>query len=158
MRKSLSRVQPKDLNMKKTYTATATTTINAPASRVWDAITNPDLIKQYLFGTDVISDWKVGSPILYKGEWQGKTFEDKGKILEIQPEKLFVNTHWSPFSGVPDLPENYHTVTYQLSEKDGKTEVTITQDKNSSEEEKEYSEQNWKAILEGLKKLVEGSP
>jgi len=144
--------------MNKTYTATATTTINAPASRVWNAITDPELIKQYLFGTDVISDWKVGSPILYKGEWQGKTFEDKGKILEIQPEKLFVSTHWSPLSGVPDLPENYHTVTYQLSEKNGKTEVTITQDKNSSEEEKEHSEQNWKAILEGLIKLVEGSP
>jgi uncharacterized protein YndB with AHSA1/START domain len=139
------------------YTATATTTINAPASRVWSAITNPELIRKYLFDTEVISDWKVGSPILYKGEWQGQAFEDKGEILDIQPEKLFVSTHWSPLSGVPDLPENYHTVTYQLSERNGKTEVTIAQDNNSSEEEKEHSEQNWKAVLEGLKKLVEGS-
>jgi uncharacterized protein YndB with AHSA1/START domain len=143
--------------MNKTYTATATTTINAPASRVWSAITNPELIRKYLFDTEVISDWKVGSPILYKGEWQGQAFEDKGEILDIQPEKLFVSTHWSPLSGVPDLPENYHTVTYQLSERNGKTEVTIAQDNNSSEEEKEHSEQNWKAVLEGLKKLVEGS-
>jgi uncharacterized protein YndB with AHSA1/START domain len=143
--------------MNKTYTAAATTTINAPASRVWNAITNPELIRKYLFDTEVISDWKVGSPILYKGEWQGQAFEDKGEILDIQPEKLFVSTHWSPLSGVPDLPENYHTVTYQLSERNGKTEVTIAQDNNSSEEEKEHSEQNWKAVLEGLKKLVEGS-
>ena len=100
----------------------------------------------------------MGSPILYKGEWQGKAFEDKGKILEMQPEKLFVSTHWSPLSGVPDVPENYHTVTYQLSEKNGKTEVTITQDNNSSEEEKAHSEKNWGTVLEGLKKLVEGSP
>ena len=142
--------------MDKTYTAAASATINAPASRVWEALTNPELIKKYMFGTDVISDWKVGSPIVYKGDWQGKPFEDKGQILAFEPEKLLVSTHWSPLSGVPDLPENYHTVTYRLSESDGKTEVTIHQDKNASEEEKADSEANWKAILDGLKKLLEG--
>src|SRR5512138_2738530 len=124
--------------MNRNSIATATTTINAPASKVWDAITKPELIKKYLFDTDVISDWKVGSPILYRGEWQGKPFEDKGKIVEIVPEKRLVSTHWSPLSGVPDLPENYHTVTYQLSEKDGGTEVTILQDNNASEAEKAH--------------------
>ena len=142
--------------MDKTYTAAASTTINAPASRVWEALTKPELIKKYMFGTDVISDWKVGSPIVYKGDWQGKPFEDKGQILAFEPEKLLVSTHWSPLSGVPDLPENYHTVTYRLSESDGKTEVTIHQDKNAREEEKADSEANWKAILDGLKKLLEG--
>lgn len=141
--------------MSKTYIATASTTINAPSSKVWEAITKPELIKQYLFGTDVISDWTVGSPILYRGEWQGKPFEDRGKILEIEPEKRLVSTHWSPMSGVPDLPENYHTVTYRLLEKDGGTEVTILQDNNASEEEKAHSEQNWKAVLDGMKRLLE---
>ena len=141
--------------MDTTYTAAASATINAPPSKVWEALTKPELIKKYMFGTDVISDWKVGSPIVYKGEWQGKPFEDKGRILEFEPEKLLVSTHWSPLSGVPDLPENYHTVTYRLSEKDGKTEVTIHQDKNASEEEKADSEKNWKTILDGLKKLLE---
>jgi uncharacterized protein YndB with AHSA1/START domain len=141
--------------MDKTYVATASTMINAPASRVWDAITKPELIEKYLFDTDVISDWKVGNPILYRGEWQGKPFEDKGQILEIEPERLLVSTHWSPLSGVPDLPEYYHTVTYRLSEKDGMTEVTILQDKNASEEEKAHSEANWKAVLDGMKKLLE---
>jgi uncharacterized protein YndB with AHSA1/START domain len=142
--------------MNKTYIATASTTINAPASRVWEAITKPELIKKYLFDTDVVSDWKVGSPIIYKGEWQGKPFEDKGKILEFKPEKSLVSTHWSPMSGVPDLPENYHKVSYQLSERDGQTDVTILQDNNASEEEKVHSEANWKTVLDGLKKLVEG--
>ncbi len=142
--------------MSKTYIATASTTINVPASRVWAAITDPKLIKQYFFGTDVVSDWKVGSPIVYRGEWQGKSFEDKGQILQIEPEKLLVSTHWSPMSGVPDLPENYHKVTYQLSEMAGKTDVTILQDNNASEEEKAHSEANWKAVLEGMKKLLEG--
>ena len=142
--------------MNDTYIATASTTIDAPASRVWEAITNPDLIKEYLFDTTVVSDWKVGGPILYRGEWQGKPFEDKGQILEIVPGKRLVSTHWSPMSGTPDLPENYHKVTYQLSERDGRTEVTILQDNNASEEEKAHSEENWKTVLAGMKKLLEG--
>ena len=141
--------------MKNKFVAKATTTINAPASRVWDALTKPELIKQYLFGTDVISDWKVGSPIIYRGEWQGKPFEDKGKILKMEREKSLVNTHWSPLSGVPASPENYHTVSYDLSEKNGRTDVTITQDNNASEEEKAHSEENWEQVLDGLKKLIE---
>ena len=141
--------------MNKGYVAKASTTINAPASKVWEAITKPELIKKYLFDTDVISDWKVGSPIVYRGEWQGKPFEDKGKILEIEREKRLVSTHWSPLSGVADIPENYHTVTYELSPMDGKTEVTILQDNNASEEEKTHSESNWKTVLEGMKKLLE---
>ena len=141
--------------MNKGFIAKASTTINAPASKVWDALTKPELIKQYMFGTDVISDWKVGSEILYRGEWQGKPFEDKGKILEMKKEKTLVSTHWSPLSGVPDSPENYHTVSYHLTEKDGKTEVTLTQDNNANEEEKAHSEQNWRQMLDGLKKLLE---
>jgi uncharacterized protein YndB with AHSA1/START domain len=141
--------------MNDKLTATAKTTIHASASKVWDALTKPELIKQYLFGADVISDWKVGSPITYKGEWEGKSFEDKGKILKLEPEKLLMSTHWSPLSGVPDTPENYHTVTYKLSEKNGGTDVTITQDNNANEEERVHSEQNWKTVLDGMKKLLE---
>ena len=141
--------------MNEKFVAKATATINAPASNVWEAITRPHLIKQYLFGTDVISDWKVGSPIIYRGEWEGKPFEDKGTILEMKPERSLISTHWSPLSGAPDTPENYHTVTYNLSATDGSTEVTITQDNNASEEEKQHSEQNWRQVLDGMKKLLE---
>jgi uncharacterized protein YndB with AHSA1/START domain len=141
--------------MNNKFVAKSTTTINAPASKVWEALTKPDLIKRYLFGTEVTTDWKVGSPITYKGEWEGKSYEDKGKIIKFDPEKSLVSTHWSPLSGVPDIPENYHTVTYQLSEKDGRTEVTILQDNNATEDEKAHSEQNWRTVLEGMKKLLE---
>ncbi|HKY53316.1 MAG TPA: SRPBCC domain-containing protein [Anaerolineales bacterium] len=141
--------------MKHSYVAKATTTIDVPASKVWEALTKPELIKQYLFGTDVITDWKVGSPITYKGEWEGKAFEDKGKILNFEPEKSLVSTHWSPLSGVPDTPENYHTVTYQLSEQNGQTEVTITQDNNATPEEADHSTQNWNTVLDSMKKLLE---
>ena len=142
--------------MDRKFTAKVETTIHAPVSKVWQALVNPEIIKQYLFNTQVVSDWKVGSPITYKGEWEGKSFEDKGEILEIEPERILKSTHWSPLSGVPDIPENYHTVTYTLLEKGDSTEVTITQDNNASEEEKTHSEKNWQTVLKGMKKLLEG--
>jgi uncharacterized protein YndB with AHSA1/START domain len=142
--------------MSKTHIAKATITINAPASRVWDALTKPDLIKQYLFGTEVATDWQVGSPITYKGTWEGKTYEDKGKILQIEPGKLLVSTYWSSFLGVPDIPENYQTVRYELSAEGVGTRLTIIQDNNDTQEAAEHSEQNWKMVLVGIKKLLEG--
>ncbi len=141
--------------MNKPLVAKATITINAPVSKVWEALTNPGLIEQYLFGTEVVSDWRVGSSIVYKGVWEGKPFEDKGVILELEPEKRLVSTHWSPLSGVPDTPENYHTVSYELSPRGGNTIVTLTQDNNATEQEKTHSEQNWTMMLGSLKKLLE---
>ena len=142
--------------MDNTRIAEATTTVNAPASRVWEALTNPKLIKQYLFGADVISDWKEGSPILYKGIYEGKAYEDKGSVLKVEPEKLLLITHWSPLSGSPDTPENYHKVRYELAAKDGSTRLTITQDNNSSEEEQEQNARFWTMVLDGIKKVLEG--
>jgi uncharacterized protein YndB with AHSA1/START domain len=141
--------------MSKTYIAEAAITINTPASKVWDALTRPDLIKQYLFGTEVATDWQVGSPITYKGTWEGKTYEDKGKILRIEPGKQLVSTYWSSLSGVPDIPENYQTVRYELSAESDGTRLTITQDNNDTQEAAAHSEQNWKMVLDGIKKLLE---
>ena len=136
--------------------ARATTTINASASRVWEALINPKLIKQYLFGAEVISDWKEGSPIIYKGIYEGKTYEDKGSVLKVEPEKLLLITHWSPLSGSPDTPENYHKVSYELAVENGGTQLTITQDNNSTEEEQDQNAKFWKMVLDGMKKLLEG--
>ena len=142
--------------MNKNYTAEVTATINAPAAKVQEAFTNPELLKKIFFGAEVISDWKVGSSIIYKGVWEGKPYEDKGIILQFELEKLLVTTHWSPLSGVPDVPENYHTVSYKLSGKGNSTKLTITQDNNATEDEKMHSEQNWKMMLVGVKKMLEG--
>jgi uncharacterized protein YndB with AHSA1/START domain len=142
--------------MDSKFTAKATSTIHAPASKVWDALTDPSLIKQYLFGTEVNTDWQVGSPITYRGEWEGKTYEDKGKILQIEPEKLLVSTFWSSLAGLPDVPENYKTIQYELSPENGGTKLTITQDNNANQEEADHSAQNWNTVLDGMKKLLEG--
>jgi uncharacterized protein YndB with AHSA1/START domain len=141
--------------MNDTLIAKATIIINAPASKVWEALIKPELIKQYLFGTEVTTDWQVGSPIQYKGVWQGKPYEDKGKVLQVKPEKLLVSTFWSSLAGLADIPENYKTVRYELSSEGQETKLTLTQDNNSSEEEARHSEQNWKMVLGGIKRLLE---
>lgn len=142
--------------MDNKYPAKVTSTINAPVSKVWDALTKPELIKQYLFGTDVNTDWQVGSPITYKGVWEGKPYEDKGKILQIEPERLLVSTFWSSLAGLPDVPENYKTIHYELSAENGGTKLTIIQDDNADQAEADHSAQNWNTVMDGLKKLLEG--
>jgi uncharacterized protein YndB with AHSA1/START domain len=135
--------------------AKAAISINAPTDKVWNALTNPDVIKQYMFGITVISDWRKGSPIVWKGDWQGKKYEDKGVILELKPERLIQYSHFSPLSGKPDLPENYHTVTVELASDGSTTTVSLSQDNNETEQERKHSEKNWKTMLDALKKLLE---
>jgi uncharacterized protein YndB with AHSA1/START domain len=135
--------------------AHATTAIKAPVDTVWDALVNPAMIKQYFFGTEVVSEWKEGSPIQWKGEWQGKRYQDKGVILHLQPARRLQFTHFSPLSGLPDSPENYHTVTIELSHTPPLTHVSLSQDNNPSEQSREHSEKNWQMVLSGLKALLE---
>ena len=141
--------------MDKKLIAKASTTIKAPASRVWDALVDQKMIKQYMFGTNVVSDWKKGSPIVWKGEWQGKAYEDKGVILEVQPERVIRYSHFSPLSGLPEKPENYHTVTIELSGQGAQTVISLSQDNNPTEQAREHSEKNWGMMLGSLKKLLE---
>jgi uncharacterized protein YndB with AHSA1/START domain len=138
------------------YIAKASTTIDAPIAKVWDAITNPEIIKQFMFGTDTVSEWKEGSPITWKGTWEGKPYEDKGVILKIEPERVLQYSHYSPLSGEPDVPENYHTLTYELASKGDQTLVTLAQDNNASEEEAAHSQKMWDMMLASMKKVVEG--
>ena len=82
--------------------ATAETDIRAPRSKVWQALTDPDQIQKYMFGSRVETDWKPGSTIVWKGEYEGKKYEDKGEILEVENERRLKMTHFSPLSGEPD--------------------------------------------------------
>lgn len=135
--------------------ATVIVVINAPSVHVWNALITPEIIKQYLFGTDTECDWKPGSPIYFRGEYQGKKYEDKGVILQIQTETLLQYSYWSSMSGTPDLPENYTTVTFTLSRMGSSTELTLRQDGLKNEEARNHSEQNWRVVLESLKNIVE---
>jgi len=141
--------------MEQKLVSKSSTIINAPVSKVWEALTNPSLIKQYLFGTNTITDWKKGSPITYEGQWEGKAYKDKGKIVDIIPEKLLHTTYWSSMSGKEDRPENYNNVLYEVEEQNGGTLVTISQDNIKDEKELEHMNQNWGIVLDSMKKLLE---
>lgn len=137
-------------------TAKTQISVVAPSDKVWTALTNPAMIKQYMFGADVHTDWKVGSPLTYTGEYQGEKYEDKGTIKKIEPGKLLQATYFSSRSGRPDVPENYALVTWVL-EPDGKgTVLTVTQDSILDQKGVESSKQNWTSVLQTIKKIVEG--
>jgi len=142
--------------MTRGFEAINRVTIDAPKAEVWDALTNPAKVKQYLHGTEMSTDWREGSPIFWRGEWKGKPYEDKGKILEVKAQRLIKYTHWSPLGGSEDKPENYHTVTFELAGDDGKTTLTLTQDNNPTKEEAEkMAKDNWGPVLQGLKETAE---
>ena len=135
--------------------AKTSTTIRAANDDVWKALTDPAAIEQYMFGAKVDSEWHEGSPITWKGKYKGKEYEDKGKILEMQRGRRLRYSHFSPMAGLPDSPENYHTVTIDLDGSGEETRVSLTQDNNADEKAREHSEKNWSTMLEGLKKYVE---
>jgi len=139
-------------------------TINAPAAKVWDALVNPEQTKKYMFGCETVSDWQVGSPLLWQMEYQGSPFIPvKGNIVKIEPGKLLVYTVIDPNSGMPDIPENYLDVEYALTEANGQTTLTVTQSgfEGAADSEKRYKDtynngEGWNPILVQIKALVEG--
>jgi uncharacterized protein YndB with AHSA1/START domain len=142
-------------------TASATVVVDQPRQKVWKALTDPDLVKKYFMGATVKTDWEVGHPITFSGQWKDKPFEDKGEILDFKPEKEMSYSHWSPLSGADDVPDNYHVVHIALDDANGGTKVTLEQsnlDGRVTEADRKSRadyEKNWKATLEGLKKVVE---
>ena len=137
------------------YVATSTITIGAPASRVWSVITDPDAAKEFMFGTELVTDWTVGGPILWRGTWDGKEYEDRGSILEFEPGRRLVVTHFSPLSGQADAPENYHTLTWTLEDQAGATQLTLAQDNNASAEDADHSKGMWDSLVTSVKAIAE---
>ena len=141
--------------MTNTLTLNTSISINAPKSKVWMALIDPEQVKKYLFGTTMKSEWKVGSAITFSGVWEGKPYMDKGTILQIETEKILKYNYWSSFSGTEDKPENYANIVYSLEEKNGETVFSILQDGIKTKEARDHSEQNWKMVMNNLKELLE---
>jgi uncharacterized protein YndB with AHSA1/START domain len=139
--------------MDKQLKLTESITIHAPAAIVWHALTDKATIKEYFFGTDVKSDWKKGSAIIWSGEWEGKYYEETGNVLEVEENKRLVYNYLS--SGKEDKPENYAIIHYLLEPSGKDIHFTVTQENFLSSEAYEHSVENWKAVLAGLKKIAE---
>lgn len=130
------------------------TIIKAPIEKVWDALINPEIVKQYFFGSNLETDWKVGSAVLWTGEYDGTTYVDKGLVLEFLPNKKLSFSYLSSWNGLEDKPENYLLVSYDVKSTETGTELIITQS-NYDEEKAKHSTENWAVVIDRLKKLVE---
>ena len=140
-----------------------TISIHAPIEKVWDTLVNPEQTKKYMFGCETVSDWKVGSPLLWKGNYEGQEMVFvKGNIIAIQPPVLLTYTVIDPHAAMPDIPDNYLNVTYRLTEQDGITTLAVSQDgfEKAADGEKRYKDtynngDGWNPILVEIKKVAE---
>lgn len=131
--------------------------IKATTDQVWKALTEPSMIKLYLYGTNTTTNWKVGSPIVFEGEYQGHKYRDHGTIKENIPGKKISYSYWSGFSGLEDKPENHSTVTYELNPLgNGETKLTWTQHGYASEQNHKHSADGMDAFLLSVKQVIEG--
>jgi uncharacterized protein YndB with AHSA1/START domain len=146
--------------MAETLVAHASITIDASGARVWNALVDPETMKRYMPVKDVVSDWREGSPIVWKSDFQDKPFEVRGTILRFEPERLLEYDHSLPIfrsSGDTHTPENYLRVTIELREEDVQTHVSVSEHGNRNKREFEHSEGSWRMVLHGMKALLEGT-
>lgn len=132
--------------------------IQAPIAKVWNGLVDPEIIKLYLYGTQAISEWKVGTPIVFTGVWEGKEYKDHGTILQFEKEKIFQYDYWSNFSGIPDVPENYSKIMFELKSDnvDGtSTLLSLTQENFPTQTSYEHSDTGWDHSLKILKEYLE---
>ncbi len=137
------------------FTAIVQRTIHAPTAKVWEGLTLPELVKQYFFGTQLITTWQPGTPIYFRGEWEGKPYEDKGTVLKFVPEKMLQYDYFSSWSDLEDRPENYQNIIYRVKSKGSSTVLTITQRNIDTLEKKVHAVQSWGVLTKELKKLME---
>jgi len=141
--------------MNRQLLATTSISIHATPAEVWEALVNPEIIKQYMHGTETRSDWVLGSAITFSGEYQGKPYIDKGNILEIYPYRVLSYSYWSSLSGTDDFEDNYAHITYHISEFDEETTLVITQDNLADDEAVIHAEENWMNTSKAIKNIVE---
>ncbi|BCT78015.1 transcriptional regulator [Sinomonas cyclohexanicum] len=145
--------------MADTYSAQTSIEINAPIERVWDALVNPETVSRYLHGTTIEADWRPGGAVTWSGEWKGQSYTDKGTVLRYEPPRVVSTTHWSPMAGTADSPENYHHVTYELTEHNGATTLTLTHGNSPTQADADSMvTTSWAPVLADIKRVVEAGP
>lgn len=141
--------------MSKKLISRSSIDINAPSTKIWEALVKPEIAKKYFFGAEVLTSWKIGSPIIFKGEFNGNKYEEKGVLLNVEPNTQLRYSHWSNFDGLPDEPENYRIWTFDIHRKDGTTQLSITEDNIPTDRQKGRSDEFWSVLLQKVKRIVE---
>lgn len=128
--------------------------IEAEVTQVWDVLTSPEHIEQWL-GTQTESEWKKGSPITFSFSWDGKDLVDKGKIVAFKKNKTFSYTYWSSLSGLPDTEDNYSKITFDLQSDGNATKLMLTHTHFATKTMYEHSNENWESSLDAIKQVAE---
>jgi len=136
---------------------TKTITINAPVAKVWDALTNPDLMKKWMSESEIeiIADWQVGKPFLIRGKLHGIKFENTGRVLQFEPGKLLEYSHLSSLSRLPDKPENYSVIAFSIAPTEDQTTLTLTASNFPTESIYKHVAFYWNVTPEILKRMLE---
>jgi len=137
-------------------TADSIVKIIAPRKKVWLALTMPDLVKQWQYGSDLLTTWEIGTPIIFRNEWNGRVFEQKGTVLEFLPESRLKYSLFFPRPGLQDIPEHRIFMTYELTESEGVTSLLVRQeDPRPSAPDESTGGDEGPNVLSSLKELVE---
>jgi uncharacterized protein YndB with AHSA1/START domain len=134
-----------------------TIVIDASPSKVWDALTIPALIKQWMSETDIdiVTDWQVGQPIIIKGDWYKAGFKNAGTVLQFEPERMLQYSHLSSLSRLPDTEENHTVLSFTLEPTSGQTTLTLTASNFPTESIYRHFSFYWNVAIVLLKKFVE---
>jgi uncharacterized protein YndB with AHSA1/START domain len=144
----------------ETLIARAAVTVNASTAKVWDALVNPEVIVRYLPAASVVSEWRVDSPIVWKGEMEGRSFELRGTVLRLEPERLLEYDHSRPIfraSGPILSTARHHRVTIELSSVGARTQISVTDEGSTTERERAHADGGWRLALANMKALLEGT-
>lgn len=139
----------------KSLKVTTSIDLDTSIDKVWFALTDKEMIKQYFSGTETNTDWKEGSPISFSGTWEGTAYEDKGFILKIEKEKILKHSYWSSFWGTEYDADDLSIITYELSKNGQHSTLTVTQEGFKDMNSRDHSVNNWKGILTNIKNLLE---
>ena len=143
--------------MAETLVARVSATVNASRAKVWDAFVNPETIKRYTPVTNVVSEWRESSPIVWKGELEGKTFEMRGTVLRLDPQRLLEYEQARPIFRPSRSPDGFHRVTIELADEGPQTHISVTEQGNTTERERAHTEGGWRLALANMKALLEGT-
>lgn len=141
--------------MERQHVSRASVEIAASSTDVWDALVTPATAKTYFFGADVRSEWTEGSPITFTGAFNGRSYHEKGTILQCQPGRLLQYSHWSDLEQLPDLPEHYRHWTFRVEPEGAHTVLSVTEDNIPDEATRARSDEFWSGVLATIKRIVE---
>jgi uncharacterized protein YndB with AHSA1/START domain len=133
----------------------STITINASLEKVWATITQPEFVKLWQYGSDLITSWEIGSDIRFRTEWQGTVFEQWGKVLAVKPFELVSYSLFAPRPNLEDKPENYFIMHYLLSTDGTQTKLEIVQEDNRPNAVQEAAQGEENPVLQALKQVAE---